>query len=94
MLVLHQLSYVLSMLRGTFYAFSRTNLLTRCHSASSYFLLFWFQKSYIGNILEIGRDKKQSFYFYRAETQVRQGDEEEQQGGHTLPRRGLALARA
>ena len=40
MLVLHQLPYVLSMLRCTFYAFSGTNLLTRCHSASSCFLLF------------------------------------------------------
>ena len=40
MLVLHQLSYVLSMLRGTFYAFSGTNLLKRCPSASSCFLLF------------------------------------------------------
>ena len=40
MLVLHQLPYVLSMLRGTFYAFSGTNLLTRCHHASSCFLLF------------------------------------------------------
>jgi hypothetical protein len=28
-----------------FYAFSRTNLLTRCHSANSYFLLFlYFRK--------------------------------------------------
>jgi hypothetical protein len=27
-----------------FYAFSRTNLLTRCHSASSYFLLFFYSR--------------------------------------------------
>ena len=40
MLVLHQFLYVLSILRCTFYAFSGTNLLTRCHSASSCFLLF------------------------------------------------------
>jgi hypothetical protein len=33
-----------------FYAFSRTNLLTRCHSASSlFFAVFVFQKSYTGN---------------------------------------------
>jgi hypothetical protein len=32
-----------------------TNLLTRCHSASSLFsAVFVFQKSYTGNILEIG----------------------------------------
>jgi hypothetical protein len=41
-----------------FYAFSRTNLLTRCHSASSLFsAIFVFQKSCIGNILEIERNK-------------------------------------
>jgi hypothetical protein len=38
-----------------FYAFSGTNLLTRCHSASSLFsAVFVFQKTYTGNILEIG----------------------------------------
>jgi hypothetical protein len=41
-----------------FYAFSGTNLLTRCHSASSLFsTIFVFQKSYTGNILRIGRNK-------------------------------------
>ena len=39
MLVLHQLPYVLYTLRCTFYAFSGTNILTRCHSASSCFLM-------------------------------------------------------
>jgi hypothetical protein len=38
-----------------FYAFSGTNLLTRCHSASSLFsAIFVFQKCYTGNILGIG----------------------------------------
>jgi hypothetical protein len=38
-----------------FYAFFRTNLLTRCHSASSLFsAVFVFQKSYTRNILRIG----------------------------------------
>ena len=41
MLVLHQLSNVLPVLWYTFYAFSETNLLTRCHSAISCFLLFF-----------------------------------------------------
>ena len=94
MLVLHQLSYVLSMLRCTFYAFSGTNILTRCHSASSYFLLFLVSESYTGNILGIGRDKNRSSYFYRAETEDREGVEDEQQGGHTLAKHGLGLARA
>jgi hypothetical protein len=51
-----------------FYAFSITNLLTRCHSASSLFsAIFLFQKSNIGNILGIGRNKSQSSYFFRHE---------------------------
>jgi hypothetical protein len=50
-----------------FYAFSRTNLLTRCHSASSLFsAIFVFQKSYTGNILRIGRNKRRTSYFYRS----------------------------
>jgi hypothetical protein len=47
-----------------FYAFSRTNLLMRCHSASSLFsAIFVFQKSYTGNILRIGGNKNQTSYF-------------------------------
>jgi hypothetical protein len=53
-----------------FYAFSRTNLLTRCHSASSLFsVVFVFQKSYTGNILGIGRNKSRSSYFSLYETE-------------------------
>jgi hypothetical protein len=41
-----------------FYAFSGTNLLTRCHSTSSLFsAIFVFQKIYTRNILGIGRNK-------------------------------------
>jgi hypothetical protein len=48
-----------------FYVISRTNLLTRCHSASSLFsAIFVFQKSYTGNILEIGQNKFQKSYFF------------------------------
>jgi hypothetical protein len=47
-----------------FNAISRTNLLTRCHSASFLFsAVFVFQKSYTGNILRIGRNKFQKSYF-------------------------------
>jgi hypothetical protein len=59
-----------------FYAFSETNLLTRCHSASFLFsAIFVFQKSYTGNILGIGQNKSRSSYFswheteYKAETE-------------------------
>jgi hypothetical protein len=55
-----------------FYAFFRTNLLTRCHSASSLFsAVFGFQKSYIENILGIGRNKSRSSYFSRHETELK-----------------------
>jgi hypothetical protein len=50
-----------------FYAFSGTNLLTRCHSASFLFsAIFVFHKSYTGNILGIGRNKSRTSYFYRS----------------------------
>jgi hypothetical protein len=52
-----------------FYAFSGTNLLTRYHSASSLFsAVFVFQKSYTGNLLGIGRNKSQTFYFSQSVT--------------------------
>jgi hypothetical protein len=55
-----------------FYAFSRTNLLTRCHSASSLFSAgFVFQKSYTGNILEIGQNEAQTSYFSRTQDKGR-----------------------
>jgi hypothetical protein len=50
-----------------FYAFSGTNLLTRCHSASSLFsAVFCVSESYTGNILRIGRNKSRTSYFYRS----------------------------
>jgi hypothetical protein len=53
-----------------FFAFSRTNLLMRCHSASSLFsAIFVFQKSYTGNIFGIGWNKSWSSYFPRSVTE-------------------------
>jgi hypothetical protein len=61
-----------------FYAFSGTNLLTRCHSASSLFsAIFVFQKSYTGNILGIGRNKSRTSYFYQSFTKT----EDKMEGG-------------
>jgi hypothetical protein len=59
-----------------FYAISRTNLLARCHSASSLFsAVFVFQKSYTGNILGIGRNEDRNSYFAgrKDEDQTRAG---------------------
>jgi hypothetical protein len=65
-----------------FYAFSRTNLLTRCHSVSSLFsTIFVFQKSYTGNILGIGRNKSQTSYFYRSFAKTK----DETEGGQRPP---------
>jgi hypothetical protein len=52
-----------------FYAFFGTNLLTRCHNASSCFLLFCVSESYTGNILGIGQNKSQSSYLPGTKTE-------------------------
>jgi hypothetical protein len=78
-----------------FYAFSGTNLLTRCHSASSLFsAVFVFQKCYTGNILRIGQNKSQASRYFTELLEDRRGDGAEREGGHTIGRRGLGLARA
>jgi hypothetical protein len=72
-----------------FYAFSGTNLLMRCHSASSLFSdVFVFQKSYTGNILGIGRNQSQKSRYSQELPEHRRGDGAEPEGGHTT--RGAA----
>jgi hypothetical protein len=67
-----------------FYAFSGTNLLTRCHSASSLFsTVFVFQKSYTGNILRIGRNKSRTSRYLTKLLEDRRGDGTEPEGGLT-----------
>jgi hypothetical protein len=62
-----------------FYAFSRTNLLTRCHNVSFLFsAVFVFQKSSTGNVLRIGRNKSWSSYFSRYEMESKAETEEGQ----------------
>jgi hypothetical protein len=61
---LYTICFVFCYTSWRFYAFSRTNLLTRCHSASSLFsAIFVFQKSYTENILRIGRKKAKVPFF-------------------------------
>jgi hypothetical protein len=72
-----------------FYAFSGTNLLTRCHSVSSLFsAIFVFQKSYTGNILGIRQNKSRTSYFYRSFAKT----EDEAEGGQEpgSPQEGAA----
>jgi hypothetical protein len=67
-----------------FYAISKTNLLTRCHSASSLFsAVFVFQKSYTGNILEIGRNKFGNSYFSWTEDEDQTGAKGGPEASHT-----------
>jgi hypothetical protein len=77
-----------------FYAFSRTNLLTRCHSASSLFLLFlYFRKAKQEIFSELEETKAEPPIF----PDTRQSPKMRRRGagpGHTLGQRGLALAHA
>jgi hypothetical protein len=64
---LYTICFVFCYISWRFYAFSGTNLLTRCHNASSLFsVVFVFQKSHIENILGIGQNKSRTSYFYRS----------------------------
>jgi hypothetical protein len=86
---LHTICFVFCYTSWHFYAFSGTNLLTRCHSASSPFsAIFVFQKSYTGNILGIGRNKSRTTYFYRSFTKTE--DETEGGQGPAIPCGGAA----
>jgi hypothetical protein len=78
---LYTICFVFCYTLWCFYAFSGTNLLTRCHSASSLcFAVFVFQKSYTGNILGIRRNKSPTFYFYRSFAKTKN----EMEGGQGL----------
>jgi hypothetical protein len=78
-----------------FYAFSGTNLLTRCHSVSSLFsAVFVFQKSNTENILRIGQNKSQTLLFFPKRHDVRRWDGGEPGARLTLGRRGPAPGRA
>jgi hypothetical protein len=86
---LYTICFVFCYTSWHFYAFSRTNLSTRCHSASSLFsTIFVFQKSYTGNILKIGRNKSQSSYFSRHETEPKQ----RRRGARGQPHHAMARA--
>jgi hypothetical protein len=68
---LYTICFVFCFTLWHFYGFSGTNLLTRCHSATSLLsAVFVFQKSYTGNILGIGRNKSRTSYFYQSFTKT------------------------
>jgi hypothetical protein len=69
-----------------FYAFSGTNLLTRCHSASSSFLLFLCFKKFTQEIFS--EYKAQSSYFSPTRYGVQSRDRGESGASHTIGWRG------
>jgi hypothetical protein len=78
-----------------FYVFSRTNLLTSRHSASSlFYAVFVFQKNYTGNILGIGRNKSRTSRNSPKLPENRRGDGVAPRGPHTIGQRGLAPGHA
>jgi hypothetical protein len=85
----HLLSILLHLV--AFYAFFGTNLLTRCHSASSLFsVVSVFQKSYTGNILGIGQNKSRTSQYLMKLLEDRRGDREGP--GASLTTRGCGPA--
>jgi hypothetical protein len=77
--MIHACSYTICLVfcytSWCFYTFSGTNLLTRCHSASSLFsAIFVFQKSYTENILGIGWNKSWTSRYLTKLPEVRRGD--------------------
>jgi hypothetical protein len=82
---LYTICFVFCYTSWRFYAFSGTNLLTICHSVSSLFsAVSVIQKSYIGNILRIGWNKSQTYYFSRRVTKSE--DEMDGARGQAHPR--------
>ena len=77
-----------------FYTFSGTNLLTRCHSASSCFLLFLYSRKASQEIFSELDENLRRALFYQNTHGVRRRDEVEPRGPHTTPRRGPTFGRA
>ena len=94
MLVLHQFYHCFIYVLVCFYKFSGTNILTRCRSASSCFLLFLVSEILHRKYSRKRTGQNQKSYNCRGNTEDREGVEDTQQGSHTHARRSLGLARA
>src|SRR4051812_11603459 len=72
-----------------FYTFSGTNLLTRCHSSSSCFLLFLVSEKLVSKYSQNCTKPKPKFLFFQTLHGVRRRDEESPRGirtrGHAGP---------
>jgi hypothetical protein len=77
-----------------FYAFSETNLLTRCHSASSYFLLFLCFRKVTQKIFSEVDETKAEVPNYRTRRRVQRRAQDGPRGNHTRWWRGPPLGHA
>ena len=77
-----------------FYTFSGTNLLTRCRSASSCFVLFLFPENYFCEYSRNCTKQKAKSLFFQHVHGVRRRDEDSPRGGQTIGRRGRGAHRA
>ena len=76
------------MLWYTFYAFSGTNLLTRCHSASFCFLLFLVPEKLFGQYSRNSTKQKPNLLFFRGTHGARRASQGEAHGLQTTSWRG------
>jgi hypothetical protein len=77
-----------------FYVFSRTNILTRCHSASSCFLLFSIPDIYQRKYPQNWMKQSLKFVFFCHIHRVQSRDGGGHRGGHTMPWCGPTSGRA
>ena len=77
-----------------FYTFSGTNLLTRCHSASSCFLLFLYSRKASLEIFSELDENLRRRLFYQKTHGVQRGDGGAPRGLHTTLGRGQGCTRA
>jgi hypothetical protein len=77
-----------------FYVFSRTNLLTRCHSVSSRFLLFLCFRKLHRKYSRNWTEQKPKFLFFLTRDGVQSRDGGGPEDGHTMPWHGPPQGRA
>jgi hypothetical protein len=77
-----------------FYAFSGTNLLTRCHSASSCFLLFFYTRFLPKEIFSELDETKAKVPIFLTRRRAQRGDGDEPGGGRTIGWHGPTPGRA
>jgi hypothetical protein len=85
---LYTICFVFCYTSWHFYAFSRTNLLTRCHSASSCFCCFCVSEKLHRKYSRNWTKQKTKFLFFPKCHGVRSRDGGESGGGHATPWRG------